>query len=329
MKWIYPYPVLFGDVISRLLSVSVDGDPVPATLIDEHKQQVLLVDADRRDWSSLELQVEVHAPSSEIEDLEKANANPRALCVLQCGPSNSRISVPLSASALEPSRWIGSVELDRPNWFGRISLRGLVTAEVDGVANRIVGAAPDWTIRLDDQPVPPISGSITITWDDFTKPEHLESLRLYLDQPAFLQLDAGEPILYLNRAFAGLDALLQDRRRRNQAEQALHDQTRVIIASEAWSSLFNNAILAIEEDEDGNADWPEQQWQRTALEIAISTMYPERSADDALSEVAAARREAGVAAILQQQLLPAISDHVGMPRLLKRAIKTIGTDLEG
>lgn len=327
MKWIYPYQVLFGDVTSRLLGATVDGDPVPTSLVDSDLHQVHLVDSERSDWEVLELELEVVAPATEIEELIQASQQPRAAAILQSGPANSRQAIEMAPSDLEPWRWTGVVQLDRSSWFGRISVRGMVTAEVEGVANRIVGNAPEWTVRLDDLPVPPINGAIRITWDDFTNPEHLAALRMYREEPAFLHLDVADPVLYLNRAFEGLEPLLRDRKRRSPAEQALHDQSRATIATEAWAAMFNSSILGIDQDDDGNPEWPESEWQRTALEIALGAMYPDKAPDDALAEVAAARLEGDAGAAVQQLLLPATSAHVGVPRLLKGAIRRISTGI--
>lgn len=325
-KWIYPYETIFGDVVLRLTSVALDGDELPLHLIDNDFNQVRLLDADRREWDILELSLEVVAPGSEISQMRSDGRSPKAFAILQSGPANTRLSVPLAPSELEPGRWTGDAELDRSSWFGRITIRSVVVDTVDGVPDRIIGTGTDWTVRLDDQPAPPINGSITITWDDFTDPKRLPALRLYKDEPAFLHLDSGEPVLYLNSALPGLEPLLQDRRRRSPAERALHDQTRVAIASETWAALFNSAILAIDEDADGNADWPAGDWQRTALEIAITAMYPDRAPDDALAEVAASRHDAGIGATVQQALLPVVSSHVRMSHFLKRGIAAISSD---
>jgi hypothetical protein len=326
MKWFYPYDTLFGDVASRLLRVTVDGDPLPSNLVDEDRHEIRLLDAERRDWHTVEMEVEIVGPAADVQEFIDAGADPKAVAILQSGPTNARLSVPLAPSEIEPSRWTGRVELERSNWFGRIEVRGVVVADVDGVPNRIIGSAPAWTIRLDDQPAPPITGAIRIVWDDFTAPEHLPVLRRYKEEPAFLHLDPGEPVLYLNRAFEGLHALLKDQRRRNPAEQALHDQTRATLATEAWNAMFNTAILAVDQEDDGVADWPESEWQKTALEILLAAMFPDKSPEDALAEIAAARTEREAGASVEQLLLPVVSAHVGVPRLLRGAIRRIGTD---
>ena len=326
-KWIYPYDVLFGDVATRLLRVSIDGDPVPAHLVDNNRYEIQLVDADRSDWSSLELRIEVTAPVAEIEEMIDQGLSVTAIGVLHCGASNSRVSVPLTSDDNDPSRWIADVELERDAWFGRIAARGIVVANVGGVPNRIVGTAPEWSIRLDDMPVPPVQGAIKIKWDDFTDPQHFPGVREYEKEPAFLHVDPGEPVLYLNRAFEGLAPLLDDRKRRNPSERALHDQARATIAAEAWSTMFNASLSAIQlgEEVGDPVDWPESEWQSTAVKMVAGLIYPDKDPEDALAELAQARSEPVAANALQERMLPAISGQVGVPRLMRGAIQQVGT----
>lgn len=326
MKWIYPYRTLFGDVTARIAAVTIDDEHIPSRLIDADRQEVELVDLERAGWTSARISVEVVGPKSELRDLADDGVEPTAVVVLHCGPTNARVAQVLDADEHDPGHWYGTLDLSRGEWFGKIIMRAFLTAEVDGVANRIIGSAPDWTMHLDDLPRPPVHGAITIRWDNFAAPEHFKALRQYDGEPAFLHLDPAEPVLYLNRGFDGLEPLLRDRRGRQAGEQALHDQTRATIAAESWAGLFNTALQAIDL-EDEEPDWPTSDWQRTALELLLDRIYPEKGPEDAFQEVVTLLREADGGVAVQERLLPAISAQASVAKLLRGSINRLGTDI--
>ena len=99
-------------------------------------------------------------------------------------------------------------------------------------------------------------GSIAVQWVDFANDAE-RGLKSFKDDPHHLRLDPDAPVLYLNSGFDGLEALLGDRKRRPRAEQAMHDSTRVNIASDAWQAMFVTALDAVEVDpETGMPEWP-------------------------------------------------------------------------
>jgi hypothetical protein len=326
VKEIFPYRTLFGDIVARVRRVSVDDEPLTSDRVDLARREVDLAELERAGWESASVYLEIEGPTSELEDLRKEGIEASASFIAQSGPTNSRQTV-----SLEPDtggRWAGRLDLERSSWFGRISLKPLMTATVEGIGPRIIGEGSPWTVLLDDLPKPPVSGALTIKWEDFTSPSHesLNILKSYSGDAFFLHLDIEAPVLYLNRDFVGLHDLLRDRRRRPPAEHALHDETRGAIATEVWLGLFNAAVQAIDLDDD-LVDWPQSEWQRTVLELILDRMYPEKTPVDALQEVAASLVEPEGASDLQQRVLPVISTHSGGTRLLREAIRRIGTDL--
>jgi hypothetical protein len=326
VKWIYPYRTLFGDTTSRVVAVKVDDEHIPTRLIDADRQEVALVDLERSGWETAHVTVGVVGPKSELRELADDRLEPTAIAVLHCGPTNARVSGVLEADEHDPSHWYGTFDLSRDDWFGKIIVRGFITARVDSVEHRIIGSAPEWILHLDDVPRPPVHGAITIKWENFGAPDEFKALRRYEAEPAFLHLDPAEPVLYLNRGFDGLEPLLRDRRGRRPGEQALHDQTRATIAAETWAGLFNAALQAIDLD-DEDPDWPASDWQRTALELLLDRMYDEKGPEDALREVVALLREADGGPALQERLLPAVSVQASVAKLLRASITRLGADL--
>jgi hypothetical protein len=326
-SWIYPYPRLFGDVELRVEGLRVDGVEVPGQQIDTDHREVRLVDLERATWQHAEIEITISGPQTELAGLD---GRPSAVAVADCPSSNSRLGVKLTSGPGDPSTWAGRVELDRDLWFGRIDLTGVVVREVDGVTDRVIGEADPWTIRLDDVPSPPVHGAIEILWHNFREPdEQLKWLQRYEGEAAYLRLEEERPTLFLNRAFEGLKALLDRNPGREAGEQALHDQTRATLAIEAWSAMFGASLQAIQvEEQGGEADWPETPWQRTALELALERIYPEKTLEDSLQEVADHLRDPEAAGMLQERLLTAVSAHVGGPRLLRGAIKQLGANLK-
>jgi hypothetical protein len=324
--WIYPYATLFGDVTIRLEGLRVDGETVPGSCVDGDRREVRLLDLERSDWEVVELDVTLSGPLTELRERQKDGQLPAAVAVAHCAASNTRQAIELEPDADNAARWQGSLELQRSNWFGRIDLRGALVAKVGGVADRVIGTPESWVIRLDDVPPPPVNGAIRTLWHDFSYPEdELEWLKEYKAEAAFLRLDDEQPTLYLNRGFEGLKALLDPKPKREGGEQALHDQARAAIATEVWTAMFNAAVQAIRQDEEEEApDWPEEAWKRTALEMLLDRLHPTKEAEDALRDLAEQRRDETAGGALQQDLLIAVSEHVGGARLLRGAIGELG-----
>ena len=322
MKWIYPYRTLFGDISAKITNVMIDGMQVSTSPIDADRREIELADIERSEWNVARVDVELSGPLMDLGRFEDA----RGIVVFECSHTNTRQTARLQTSGAESNRWWGSVNLDRDSWFGRITMRACITATVDSVSDRVIGLAPEWRLHLDDLPRPSVHGAIPVQWDSFSEPHSTPVLTHYKGEPSFLSLDTGGPILYLNQDFPGLHALLTDTSRRPAAEHAMHDEVRAAIAVQSWMAMFNTSLLAAPVGDDGEAEWPSAEWQRTVLELLLPRMYPERNPLDALREAKTlAADEAGAAAV-QQALLPAVSAHVGATRLLGSALRRLGSD---
>jgi hypothetical protein len=325
MNLLFPYKTLVGDVDLEVTQVKLDGHDIHSDFLDADRRLVAIEGVERQGWTAATMRIEVTAPQTEIKELVTAGARPRALAVLHGGSTNMRLGTELEVDPVNPARWSGKLELERPFWHGRLTASSTIVAEVDGIENRIIGSSHPWLIALDDLPRPPVKGNIPVTWDSFKEPRELQELRQFADEPCFVHLDPDQPVLYLNEDFPGLRPLLNDRRRRPRDVQALHDQTRVTFATEAWAAMFNVALAAAAQatdEDDPEAAWPETEWQRNVLDIVLARMYPERTADDALRESVGLLRQGEVEA-LHERLVTAISAQVGGARLLRSAISML------
>jgi hypothetical protein len=328
--WIYPYERLFGDVTIKVGDLRIDGEAVPGMQVDADRREVKLIELERSDWQVAELTVVLSGPLTELRELQKAGTTPVGFAVVHCAASNMRQAIELEPDSGNAARWRGKLELQRSNWFGRIDLRGALLATVDEVEDRVIGTPDAWILRLDDVPPPPVSGAIKTVWHDFFAPdEEFSWLAEHKAEPAFLRLDDEQPTLFLNRGFEGLKALLESKAKREAGEQALHDQARASIATEVWAAVFNAAVQAIPYDEEDELpDWPEEPWKRTALEMLLDRVYPDKEPEDALQEIAELRRDMSGGGVLQQMMLIAVSQHVGGARLLRGAISELGKAIQ-
>ena len=323
MKALFPYPTLFGDVTVTIGDITVDDETV-AGRVDVDQRTVSFHGLARAEWETARIPVVVSAPPTEVADAKDVIC----IAVVNCGPTNTRISVLLTEDSTSPGRWNGNLELDRDYWYSRAELRCAVVASVEGTANRRIGEAAVWTLQFDDLPNRPVNGAIKITWVDFNDPGDKPWLKRYADNYVYLSIDSDEPQLFLNRGFDGLEQLLADRRRRH-LDRALHDQTRASIAQATWTSLFNAAIGSVEVDEEtGEPNWPTGEWQRAVLEALLARMYLDKSAIEALRDAWSARSTPEGSGTLQALLGPAAATQVKAPRLLREGIRFILNGLE-
>jgi hypothetical protein len=89
------------------------------------------------------------------------------------------------------------------------------------------------------------------------------------------------PELWLNSAFDGLDAVLEDRGGRGGPEQRHHDLLRLSIARGVWMALLADAMAAIRtddsEDTTAEPDWPAAEWQAEVLRLILPKILPGKS----------------------------------------------------
>ena len=333
MKTLFPYQTLFGDVTASVHQVTIENERVNDR-IEVDQRMVDLKRVERKDWETATISIVVRATAAEI-----AQANdPVCVAVLNCGPTNNRVSALLAPDPTNTGVWRGDLQLDRPYWYSQAILRCGVVASVEGQSNRIIGWADTWTISFDDLPNWPINGAIKITWVDFNFPdEDKKYLRRHAENYMYLSLDQDEPQVFLNKGFDGLEQLLTDRKRRA-ADRALNDQTRAAIADKTWTALFNTALSAVEElteydpktgelRKTGEPQWPDTNWQRTVLEALLPDMYPDKDSDEALKEAWSDRNTPDSPGTLQEHLAVATTVQSKANRLLRDSIRAMSNEL--
>jgi hypothetical protein len=324
---LYPYDTLIGGLRLTVLKVTVDGNPLSSNYINPDIPEIAFRDLDTDTWEEAHVEVVVTAPAGELVG-NPGWESPGAVLQVLCSHSNARLAVPLEQDPHTPARWTGTVELARDNWYGRAIMRALLPAKVDGVPHRVIGSSELWTLAFHDLPQSPVHGSIAVQWVNFAEDDEL-GLKAFKDDPQHLRLDPDAPSLYLNSGFTGLQPLLVDRRRRPRPEQALHDSTRVNIASDAWSAMFVNALDAVEVDETtGEPEWPAEEWRVVVLKTLFQKMYRDLGAEDALKEAVVARSSGEGSGELLERLLPAAARQVGVAPLLRRGIALLEKDAE-
>jgi len=320
---LFPYLELQGAVNLTVRAVQLEGKTLPWTIIFQDDQLVELHNPDGDHWASGRIEVELRGPAAELQARKGELVDVKALVVLNCRPSNNRVAVELTPKG-DGSTWVGAIDLDRPDWYGQATLHGTVLANIDGVADRQAGFAPPWTIRFDDLPPREIHNAMRIKWVDFQNPpQDLQFLTEYSEDVCFLRIDPDEPRLFLNDAFQGLRALLEQKPRPPLAQRILRDQVFTDIAARTWSALFMAALEAMEMDEDDQLAPPPEDWQRNVLEALLPRLYPDSPPDEARMDAFEARREASGAARLQERLLPAAGQHVMYPKSLRAAIQNV------
>jgi hypothetical protein len=322
MKPLFPYKTLFGDVRVSVPEIKIDGVTVDHRV--DLDQRVIDLRRVERDWETATISLVVNATGSEIAETD----DPVCVAVINCGPTNTRVSTMLKPDEYNVGRWTGDVTLDRPYWYAQATIRCGIVATVDGRGNRLIGWGANWTLSFDDLPNRPVNGAIKITWVDFNDPgDDKQYLQHHTENYMYLSLDQDEPQIFLNSGFDGLEQLLADRRRRA-ADKALHDEVRASIADKTWGALFNTALAAVKPDDDtGEPGWPDVAWQRGVLEALLPRMYPDKAPDEALLEAWTSRSTSDSPGTLQEHLALATAVQSKANRLLRDGIRAMSYDV--
>jgi hypothetical protein len=280
----------------------------------------------KKDWQIARFDVEVTVPVEEVNKLNERGADARVLAVLQCTATQYRATVPLTLEAGESAKWIGHVELDRNNFSGKVTVHALVVGQVHGLANRYLGMSDEWTIYFDEPAIPPLTGTMRVSWVDFEHPDDLVFLTSFCEHAFYTDLDSAQPTLYLNssKKFDGLRALLGDRKR-PEAERPLHNAERISIVRTVWMALFNTSIASIiqPEDEDEMPDWPADDWKQKVLKKLLRRIYPLDSDAERLQSALDAWNSNEMAGQLESVAQVKIDALIRVPRMLRLTLDII------
>jgi hypothetical protein len=322
VDWIYPYDRLNSPIELSVDRVLLDGTELDDAHLHVEIREARLLESDSPDWAHADIDVSVSVPTGALDEW---GSDPKVLAVINCARSNSREAVELVEDSSDPTKWTATFKLERPTWFGRLDLSAWVVARTADVDNRMIGSCEPWTLRLDDVPAPPVGGAIARKWvnfkDDPEHPELKEMLSPLAAQATYLDLTT-EPILYLNKGFEGLVAVLDDEGSRNHGQQALHDQVRTAIAAEVWWAMWWAALHSAEiDDGSGDISWAED-WHQTAAGTAARYLEGE-SSGEAIERVLQALNSPGTASDTASKLYNAAAKRVGANKRLRNSIELL------
>jgi hypothetical protein len=320
MQAIYPYDTLFGELGLNVANVEVDGQSPPKDLRDSQFRLVNPYLLEAEGWRELTLELNVEAPADEIALLDEHGREPKVTVVAFCRKTNARQAVGLERSRLDSSRWTGKIELARDNFREKVTVDAVLTATADEVPFRRIGMSDPWQIYFDEPTVPPIEGTLRVTWAHFKGEEREEVIPEHAaDEAFYIALEERPPIVFLNRDFRGLPGLLSDDRGRPAAEIALRDAEYRRIASAAWSEIFNVSVanVRLPEEDGAEPEWPEEEWQQQALRSLLPRIYPHLTEAERLTQAHNDARGDG-ALMLQALSQIAVAQEIGAGRSLRR-----------
>ncbi|MEU2437651.1 hypothetical protein ABZ595_15850 [Streptomyces rubradiris] len=317
MKPVFPYPTLLGDVSCQVVSVSVDGKPLPYTNVSATERVVALHQSGRARWEEARLDLRVALPEAEL--CEGPWQDVACLAVLTEKATNARTTARLRR---EPNgAMTGSITLSRIEHLRRATLSVLVVATVEGVPGRLVGSAEeDWYIDLQET-TPVRQREIDIVQVDFRDGPH-PWLRPFKEAPWIVETSGDMPTVYLNTtAVEGLIEVL-DGRGGSATERVVREMAASQIAQDAWTAMFHTAAGALDEDEDGTPVMPTG-WREAVLRTMLPDVLPGRQLTDALYEINERRTKGFGWSELQTGIQYAAGRRAQVSKKLTHAVRTV------
>lgn len=290
--------------------VRLDDVALPYSTVSEADRRIALHLVNRTDWRTVRLALHVTAPRHELE------LGPwfKTAFVATVSERRTNVHTAVKLTMEQPGEWIGEVELHRDDHIGRVQVSGHLVATVDDVPGRVIATvARPWTVDFQAS-APTQRESIATRWVNFAEDSQLNR---YRDDPWAVTTTDEAPVLNLNSGFDGLRAVLESTKTADRpARELLASQ----IAVSLWTVLFNEAIRYVE-----SAEWPDG-WRGSVLRCMMPELFPDRSPDDALREVAN-----GEVADLHTRVLHAATRQARVPRHLGvfiRSLQKIGSEDE-
>lgn len=270
----------------------VEDVPLTGEEWNRAQRSLSLWKRDDIEWNTVRFEIEIVAPQKEIEKLGKARDDLFVVVSAQCVATNLRQAVIALPSPLDESMWSCSLELDRRNMRGPVSLQAHLAGTVSGQAHRYLASADEWMLYFEQAASPTPKGALPIQWVDFGAKDAPVFLKKYVNEPMYADLE-GTPLpkIYLNKGFEGLAALFIEKPRPTGARLALHEAERISMAKGVWLALFQVALAAIEEPEEGEEpDWPDG-WRGEVLKKMLARVHPELEPAGRLDKAIQARSD--------------------------------------
>jgi hypothetical protein len=317
VKPVFPYPTPLGDIGCEVVSVSVDGKPLPYTNVSATERVVAIHQSGRAGWEEVSLDLRATLPEGELSDGPWQDVI--CLATLTEKATNARTTARLHPAS-DGSR-TGSITLSRALHLRRATLSLLVIATVDGAAGRLVGSAEqDWYIDLQEA-TPVRQREIEIVQIDFRDGPH-EGLRPYKDSSWIVETSGDRPIVYLNTtAVEGLMEVL-DSRGGGPTEKVLREMTASQVAQDAWTAMFHTAVSDLDTDEDGTPVMPTG-WRESVLRQMLPDVLPGRQLTDALYEINERRTKGFGWSELQTGIQYAAGRRAQISKKLTTAVRTV------
>ena len=317
MKPVFPYPTLLGDIECDVVSVRVDGKPLPYTKISAMERVVALHQSGRAGWEEAVLELRAKLPEEELSDGPWNDVI--CLAALTEKATNSRTTARLTR-APDGTR-IGSIRLSRAFHLRRATLSLHAVATVDGVPGRLLGSAEqDWYIDLQEA-TPIRQREIEIVEFDFRDERH-EWLHPYKDSPWIVETSGDMPIVYLNTtAVEGLLEVLNGRGG-STTERVVREMTAAQVALDAWTAMFQTAVNDLDMDEDGTPVMPSG-WRESVLRTMLPDVLPGRQLTDALYEINERRTKGFGWAELQTGIQYAAGRRAQISKKLTNAVRVV------
>jgi hypothetical protein len=317
VKPVFPYLTLLGDVGCEVVSVSVDGKPLPYTNVSATERVVALHQSGRVGWEEATLDLRATLPETELSDGPWQDVI--CLATLTEKATNARTTA-LLHPASDGSR-TGSITLSRALHLRRATLSLLVIATVDGVAGRLVGSAEqDWYVDLQEA-TPVRQREIEIVEIDFRDGPH-EGLRPYKDSSWIVETSGDMPVVYLNTtAVEGLMEVLGSRGG-SPTEKILREMTASQVAQDAWTAMFHTAVSDLDTDDDGTPVMPSG-WRESVLRQMLPDVLPGRQLTDALYEINERRTKGFGWSELQTGIQYAAGRRAQISKKLTAAVRTV------
>lgn len=321
---IFPYSTFDGDVELAITDVRVDGLLLPADDVQANDRLIALHGQEKPRWRRLAFRVDVQANPGKLRQFEEEHGPVVLTVIASCRPTNTRQPVQLSRSTLDPSIWSGKAELHRSQFRDKVQLEAMLTAKVDGVANRPVATSDDWTLYFDPSESFRVAGSLRVVWYDFKSESAPPIARQFPESAYVVDLDRPLPEILLNKSFEGLEPILRDAKDRTPTELALHDITRMSIARSVWLALVHDAMSAIPCDEDDEEPtWPEREWHAEVLRRILVEIDPGKSESELLRLAATEWRRHPGSAAFAARAEAVIGDVVGANKALRKSTQAL------
>lgn len=304
-----------GDVTLELISGRVDQDALPLNLINSRERIVAVHGVGYAEWDTARLKMRMRVP--DVAESERGWRDMRAAVAISNRSSNFRAVTPLHREA--DGTWTGDVRIDHADHKGRTQLSGIVTATVGDVPGRIIGAPQEtWIVDLDARTAHR-EQELRVVETDFGNDAHPH---LHDFRQSEWTIDAGGemPTVYVNTAVEGVSRILRaPTRGMSPAERALQKALAAKLGTEIWVTLFNTAVDEIRV-EDGEPHWPGG-WRDAVLRHMLPDVYPDRSPDDAVRELAARRNGIAGGTDLHARVLHAAGRRARSARSLGEAVR--------